>query len=72
MPTQNWLPLQHPIEDLFKARKNVAPDRYGKVVPVPEMITQTAFFPGGSGLWLGESSSLKALSTNWPTMPKKR
>ena len=60
---------QHPIEYLFNERKNVAPDHYGKVIPVPEMIAQTAFFSGGSGLWLGESRSLRA-ATNWPPMPK--
>ncbi len=62
---------QHPIEYLFNERKEVAPDRYENVIPVPEMICQTAFFPGGSGLWLGESSSLGA-SANWPPMPKKK
>ena len=60
---------QHPIEYLFNERKGVAPDRYENVIPVPEMIRQTAFFPGGSGLWLGESGSLEA-PANWPPMPK--
>lgn len=62
---------QHPIEYLFNQRKEVAPDRYGNVIPVPKMIRQTAFFPGGSGLWLGESGSLGA-PANWPPMPKEK
>ena len=47
MPKQK----RDPIEYLFKARKNVAPDQYGKVIPVKKMLCSTAFFPGGSGLW---------------------
>jgi uracil-DNA glycosylase len=62
---------QHPIEYLFNERKEIALDRYEKVVPVPEMIRQTAFFPGGSGLWLGESGLLGA-PANWPPMPKEK
>ena len=47
MPRQK----RNPIEYLFKARKNVAPDQYGKVTPVKKRLCSTAFFPGGSGLW---------------------
>lgn len=60
-----------PIEYLFKARKKVAPDQYGKVIPVKKMLCSTAFFPGGSGLWLGRSSSSKT-GSNKPRMPKKK
>ena len=78
MPTQK----RDPIEYLFKARKKVAPDRYGKVVPVPEMIAQTAFFPGGAGLWhrppkevlpssLQDSYSF-FVNSKHPTMPQKK
>ena len=60
-----------PIEYLFKARKKVAPDQDGKVAPVKKMLCSTAFFPGGSGLWLGHSSSSK-MASNKPRMPKKK
>ncbi len=40
----------HPAEYLFTALTQVAPYPQG-VIPVPEQITYTAFFPGGSGLW---------------------
>ena len=62
---------RNPIEYLFNARKNVAPDQYKRVVPVKKMLCRTAFFPGGSGLWLGKSGSL-GTPANWPAMPKKK
>ncbi len=67
MPKQK----RNPIEYLFKAQKKVAPDQYGKVIPVKKMLCSTAFFPGGSGLWLGRSSSSKTAS-NKPRMLKKK
>ena len=57
---------RHPVEDLFNALKTVEPYPDG-VKPVPKMLSGTAFFPGGSGLWLGESS-LEA-APNWLPMP---
>ncbi len=60
---------QHPIKYLFNEQKKLSyPDR---VEQVEEMIVQTAFFPGGAGLWLGKSGSLEA-PTNWPAMPKRK
>ena len=67
MPRQK----RDPIEYLFKARKKIAPDRYEKVTPVKKMLPGTAFFPAGSGLWLGRSSSSK-MASNKPRMPKKK
>lgn len=67
MPKQK----RDPIEYLFNARKKVAPDQSEKVAPVKKMLPGTAFFPGGSGLWLGHSSSSKTVS-NKPSMPKKK
>ena len=67
MPTQE----QHPIEYLFNEQKKIAPDQNGKVIPVQEMIAQIAFFPGGSGLWLGKSRSWNVTSDR-PPMPKKK
>ena len=67
MPKQK----RDPIEYLFKARRKVAPDQYGKVIPVKKMLCSTAFFPGGSGLWLGRSSSSKTASSK-PRMPKQK
>ncbi len=40
----------HPVEYLFAALTQAAPYPKG-VVPVPEQLPGTAFFPGGSGLW---------------------
>ena len=57
----------HPIEYLFSVRATVAPDRERVVTPVPEMLPGTAFFPGGPGLWLGESRS--EAPPNWLPMP---
>ena len=41
---------KHPVERLFEELKNVEPYPEG-VVPVPERLPGTAFFPGGMGLW---------------------
>lgn len=41
---------QHPVEYLFEELKIVEPYPQG-VVPVPERLPGTAFFPGGMGLW---------------------
>jgi uracil-DNA glycosylase len=71
------------IEYLFKARKNVAPDQYGKVTPAKKMLRSTAFFPGGSGLWDTPPNDklpgcLQAFHSFFvnpnipPTMPKKK
>ena len=57
----------HPIEYLFSARASVAPDRERAITPVPEMLSGTAFFPGGTGLWLGKS--LSEAPPNLPPMP---
>lgn len=40
----------HPIDELFTALAMVAPYPLG-VIPVPDRIPGTAFFPGGAGLW---------------------
>ena len=40
----------HPVEHLFRALDAVEPYPDG-VVPVPERLPGTAFFPGGMGLW---------------------
>lgn len=58
---------KHPVEDLFNALKTVEPYPDG-VKPVPKMLSGTAFFPGGSGLWLGESGSWNTPSDR-PDMP---
>jgi hypothetical protein len=79
MPKQK----RDPTAYLFKARKKVAPDRYGKVTPVKKMLCSTAFFPGGSGLWHTPPkkemlpSTLQAshsffVNPKRPTMPKKK
>ena len=79
MPRQK----RDPIEYLFKARKNVAPDQYGKVTPAKKMLRSTAFFPGGSGLWDTPPNDklpgcLQAFHSFFvnpnipPTMPKKK
>ncbi len=47
----------HPVEHLFAALTQVAPYPKG-VVPVPEQIPGTAFFPGGSGLWQATGSDV--------------
>ena len=71
------------IEYLFKARKKVAPDRYGKVTPVKKMLRSTAFFPGGSGLWHTSPKEMLPSTLQWasysffvnsksPSMPKKK
>ncbi len=43
-------------EHLFAAMKSVAPYPDG-MAEVPQMLPDTAFFPGGSGLWLDEPGS---------------
>lgn len=78
MPRQK----RDPIEYLFEARKNVAPDRYRKVAPVKKMLCSTAFFPGGSGLWHTPPQKMLPHSlrpfhfffdnSEPPTMPKKK
>jgi uracil-DNA glycosylase len=78
MPRQK----RDPIACLFNARKKVAPDQYEKVAPVKKMLTGTAFFPGGSGLWHTPPKEMlpSALQANYsffvnsklPTMPKKK
>ena len=78
MPRQK----RDPIEYLFKVRKKVAPDQYGKVAPVKKMLAGTAFFPGGSGLWHTPPKEMlpSALQASYsffvnskpPTMPKKK
>lgn len=40
----------HPVAYLFERLRDVAPYPAG-VVPVPDRIRGTAFFPGGAGLW---------------------
>ncbi len=50
--TQN----KHPFEILCNLLLNVAPYPEG-VIPVPERIAGTAFFPGGSGLWQTSGSN---------------
>ena len=52
----------HEVRKLLKALKTVEPYPSG-VVPVPELIAGTAFFPGGSGIW----NPCQARS--WPDMP---
>ena len=59
---------QHPIEYLFNEQKKLPYCRYG-VKPVPKMLAGTAFFPGGSGLWLGHSGSWYTPSDR-PDMPE--
>jgi len=44
------------IEELWRARESVAPYPDG-VIPVPELIRGTAFFPGGRGFWLPTADS---------------
>lgn len=79
MPKQK----RDPIKYLFKARKNVAPDRYEKVTPVKKMLRSTAFFPGGSGLWHTPPKKMLPATLQWasysffvnsksPSMPKKK
>ena len=41
---------QHPVEHLFEGLATVEPYPKG-VVPVPQKLPGTAFFPGGTGLW---------------------
>ena len=41
---------RHPAERLFEGLETVEPYPEG-VVPVPERLSGTAFFPGGMGLW---------------------
>jgi uracil-DNA glycosylase family 4 len=40
----------HPVDVLSEKLKRIDPSPAG-VVPVPERIASTAFFPGGAGLW---------------------
>lgn len=79
MPRQK----RDPIEYLFNARKNVAPDQDGKVTPVKKMLRSTAFFPGGSGLWHTPPKEMLPSNLQWasysffvnsksPSMPKKK
>ena len=60
---------QHPIEYLFNEQKKLPYHRWYGVKPVKEMITRTAFFPGGSGLWLGRSGSWY-MPSDRPDMPE--
>jgi uracil-DNA glycosylase len=53
----------HPIEQLFAKLDRIIPPYPPRVIPVPDRILGTAFFPGGSGLW--NTIPGKAL----PTMP---
>ena len=64
MPKQK----RNPIEALFNHQKKITtyPD---EVKPVPKMLSGTAFFPGGAGLWLGYSGSWYTPSDR-PDMPK--
>ena len=41
---------RHPVDALFRQLQKVSPYPEG-VVPVPKRIAETAFFPGGAGLW---------------------
>lgn len=41
----------HPIDDLFNRLKALDPYYPSGVVPVPQLLQKTAFFPGGPGLW---------------------
>jgi uracil-DNA glycosylase len=45
---------QHPAHVLFAGLQSVMPYPSG-VAPVPEQIQGTSFFPGGTGLWHGET-----------------
>ena len=47
---------QHPVEHLFEGLATVEPYPQG-VVPVPQKLPGTAFFPGGMGLWHPEPES---------------
>lgn len=47
--------MQHPVEALFERLPQVEPYPPG-VLPVPERLPGTAFFPGGTGLWRPEGS----------------
>ena len=58
---------QHPIEDLFNEQKKLCYPN--EVERVKRMIAGTAFFPGGSGLWLGCSCSWYTPSDR-PDMPE--
>ena len=46
----------HPVEGLFEAISEVEPYPLG-VVPLPERLHGTAFFPGGAGLWFPEGAT---------------
>ena len=50
----------HPSTVLWRAHKNVGPYPAG-VVPVPDQIRGTSFFPGGTGLWMPGARELPAL-----------
>ncbi len=51
---------RHPVHALFSALDRVAPYPKG-VVEVQEQIQGTSFFPGGTGLWVGEDRKLPPL-----------
>lgn len=42
--------MQHVVDELFQALHDIGPYPAG-VVPLPDRIPGTAFFPGGAGLW---------------------
>ena len=53
---------QHPAHALFAGLDSVIPYPPG-VMPVPEQIQGTSFFPGGTGLWHGQTAELPAFPT---------
>lgn len=55
-------PPRHPAHALFADLQLVMPYPPG-VVPVPEQIQGTSFFPGGTGLWCGTSGKIPAFPT---------
>ena len=63
MPTRQ----QHPVEYLFNELQSVKPYPDG-VKCVPKVLSGTAFFPGGCGLWLDKTASWYTLSDR-PDMP---
>ena len=67
MSTQKQYPPE--IQCLFNEQKKLCYP--SGLEGVKKMLRSTAFFPGGSGLWLGHSSSSKTAS-NKPRTPKKK
>lgn len=53
----------HPVDYLFERMKAFEPYYPLGVAPVPQLISGTAFFPGGPGLWGVRPG------TSWPSMP---